>query len=216
VPPSVRLSFRGTVVVLYPPQFNPDRRYVIFMDESGWTGITIWNPHVSEFHSGMIGRMVQISKMSLSSHKGQKSLSMSKESQITFVEPPNLWWNELLRAPVMSLVDVHSVPDNCLVTTSGILGFMSTEEKIVRNSTVSLLILRIVDRTGEIEVRSWSRKLSEFSRFREKPILISRARVTAYAGVKMIELIDGDSGSAVTDNFDQSADLLAFWHAPAD
>jgi len=46
--------------------------------------------------------------------------------------------------------------------------------------------------------------------------MISRARVTAYAGTKMIELIDGASGSVVTDSFDQASDLSAFWKAPAD
>ncbi len=215
VSPAVRLSFRGTVAVLYPPQMNPDRRYVIFMDESGWSGFTIWSPHVKEFHSGKVGQLVEISKMGLSVHKGQKSLSMTKESSVVFMVTPNVWWNSLLSAPVVSLMDVHSLPENSLVRASGIVGFMCVEEKVVRNAPVNLLILRIVDHTGEIEVRSWTRKLSDFSRFREKPIMISRARVTAYAGVKMIELIDGETGSFVTDEFDSASELMAFWDAPA-
>jgi hypothetical protein len=216
VSPTVRLSFRGTVVVLYPPAFNPDRRYIIMMDENGSTGITVWKDDLHHFHSGRIGCVVQISQMSLSSHKGQKSLSLTKESKISFVDAPNIWWNDLLRGPPMSIVDVHSASENSIVSVCGILGFMCVEEKVVRNSVVQLLILRIIDRTGEIEIRSWNRKLTEFSRFREKPILFSRARVTAYAGTKMVELIDGPSGSVVSDSFDQASDLLVFWHAPAD
>jgi hypothetical protein len=46
--------------------------------------------------------------------------------------------------------------------------------------------------------------------------MISRARVTAYAGTKMIELIDGAFGSVETESFDQASDLSAFWKAPAD
>lgn len=216
VSPAVRLSFRGTVAVLYPPQMNPDRRYVIFLDESGWSGITIWSPHVKEFNAGKVGRLVEITKMALSVHKGQKSLSMTKESSVVFMESSNVWWSGLLFAPVMSLIDVHSLPENSVVRASGVVGFMCSEEKVVRNAPVQLLIIRIVDRTGEIEVRSWTRKLADFSRFREKPILISRGRVTAYAGVKMIELIDGESGSVVTDDFDQASELLDFWNSPAD
>ena len=118
--------------------------------------------------------------------------------------------------PSLSIVDVHSANENTILSVSGILGFLTVEEKVVRNSMVMLLILRIVDPTGEIEVRSWNRKLSEFSHLREKPVMISRARVTAYAGTKMIELIDGASGSVVSDSFDQASDLSAFWKAPAD
>jgi hypothetical protein len=216
VSPTVRLSFRGTVVVLYPPAVNPDRRHIIFMDENGFAGITVWNENVKLFHSGRIGCMVEISKMSLTMHKGQKSLSLTKESQIVFLIDPNVWWTDLLRGPSLSIVDVHSACENTIVSVSGILGFLTVEEKLVRNSLVMLLILRIVDRTGEIEVRSWNRKLAEFSHLREKPVMISRARVTAYAGTKMIELIDGASGSVVTDSFDHASDLSAFWKAPAD
>jgi hypothetical protein len=216
VSPSVRLSFRGTVAVLYPPAVNPDRRYIIMMDENGSTGITVWKDDLHHFHSGRIGCVVQISHMSLSSHKSQKSLSLTKESKISFDDTPNRWWNNLLQVPPLSIVDVHSASENSIVAVCGILGFMCVEEKVVRNSVVQLLILRIIDRTGEIEIRSWSRKLSEFSQFREKPVLFSRARVTAYAGTKMVELLDGPSGSVVSDSFDQASDLLVFWHAPAD
>jgi hypothetical protein len=217
VSPTVRLTFRGTVVVLYPPAVNPDRRYVIFMDETGSTGITVWNDNVKLFSSGKVGCMVEISKMALTMHKGQKSLALTKESKIEFlIDCPNVWWSDLMRAPPLCIVDVHSANENTILSLSGILGFLSSEEKVVRNSVVTLLIMRIVDRTGEIEVRSWNRKLSDYSHLREKPVMISRARVTAYAGTKMIELIDGASGSVVSDSFDQAYELSVFWNAPAD
>ena len=214
--PTVRLSFRGTLVILYPPATNPDRRYVIFMDESGSLGVTIWKEDLKQFHSGKIGCLVEISRMSLTTHKGQKSLALTKESKINFVECQNVWWSNLLKVPALLIMDVHSSSDNSVVTVSGILAFICTEEKVVRNAPVELLIMRIVDRSGEIEVRSWTRRASEFVHLKDKPILLSRLRVTSYAGTKMVELIDGASGSIVSDSFEGASELAEFWNAPAD
>ena len=214
--PTVRLSFRGTLVILYPPATNPDRRYVIFMDASGSIGVTVWKDDLKQFHSGRIGCLVEISRMSLTTHKGQKSLALTKESKINFVESQNVWWCNLLKAPASLIVDVHSSNDNSIVTVSGILGSLCTEEKVVRNAPVELLIMRIVDRTGEIEVRSWTRRASEFVHLKDKPILLSRVRVTSYAGTKMVELIDGASGSIVSHSFCGASELAEFWNAPAD
>lgn len=163
---SVKLSFQGTVVVVYPPSTNPDRRYIIFMDENGSTGITVWNSFSHQFSSASIGRLVEISRMSISVFQSKKSLTMSKESSCRFVEGANPWWDSLLQAPVMSIVDVHSAPENTIVSVCGILGSVVTEDKIVRNRPASLIIMRIVDRTGEIEIRSWNSQLADFSRFR--------------------------------------------------
>jgi hypothetical protein len=214
--PTVRLSFRGTLVILYPPATNPDRRYVIFMDESGSLGVTIWKEDLKQFHSGRIGCLVEISRMSLATHKGQKSLALTKESKINFVESQNGWWSNLLKVPALMIMDVHSSSDNSVVSVSGILALLCTEEKVVRNAPVELLIMRIVDRSGEIEVRSWTRRASEFVHLKDKPILLSRLRVTSYAGTKMVELIDGASGSIVSDSFDGASELAVFWNAPAD
>lgn len=40
-----------------------------------------------------------------------------------------------------------------------------------------------------------------------------RVRTTAYAGMKMLELIDG--GSIIDESFTQAADLAVFWNEPA-
>jgi hypothetical protein len=48
---------------------------------------------------------------------------------------------------------------------------------------------------------------------RERPIKFKRVRVTAYSGVKMLELVDG--GTVIEESFLQAADLAAYWQEPA-
>jgi hypothetical protein len=83
VGPNVRLTFTGTVVVLYPINLNPDRRYVVFMDENGFTGITIWSSNLKKIASNSIGKLCEITKVNLSTHQGKRTLNLSKESEVT-------------------------------------------------------------------------------------------------------------------------------------
>ena len=101
-----------------------------------------------------------------------------------------------------------------MVSVAGILAMMSMEEKVVKSETKFLLIMKIVDRTGCIEVRSWTHTQLDFSMYRDRPILIKRLRVTSYAGSKMLELIEG-KGSPVEAEFPHAEDLAKFWKEPA-
>ena len=208
--PAVKFTFRGTVVVVYPPSANPDRRYVMFMDAHGSVGITVWHTNVPRFNSSAIGRSVIMTKMMITVHAGKRNLTMSKDSMVNFVEGDNPWWSGLLSSPSLSITDVCHVPDNSIISVSGIVGSITVEEKSVRSESRELLIVRIVDRTGQIELRSWHSKLADFSRFREKPVMFQRVRVTAYAGSKMCELIEG-SGTVLQEQFDGAKDLAQFW-----
>jgi len=208
--PAVKFTFRGTVVVVYPPSANPDRRYVMFMDAHGSVGITVWHTNVPRFNSSAIGRSVIMTKMMITVHAGKRNLTMSKDSMVNFVEGDNPWWSGLLSSPCLSITDVCHVPDNSIISVSGIVGSITVEEKSVRCESRELLIVRIVDRTGQIELRSWHSKLADFSRFREKPVMFQRVRVTAYAGSKMCELIEG-SGTVLQEQFDGAKDLAQFW-----
>ena len=211
VGPSTKLTFRGTVVVVYPPSTNPDRRYVMFMDSTGSTGITVWNANVAKFNVDAIGKMVQISKMMVTVHQAKRSLTMSKESTVTFIEGENPWWANLLAKTVISIMDIFREPEHSVINVGGIVGSVSVEEKSVRSEKADLVIIRLVDRTGQIELRSWNAKLSDFSHLREKPVMFQRVRVTAYAGSKMLELIAG-SGSVIVERFGGAADLAKFWN----
>ena len=87
--PTVRLTFTGTIVVLYPINFNPDRRYVVFMDENGFTGITIWSSNLKKIAANSIGKLCEISKVNISSHQGKKTINLSKESEVSNDILPN-------------------------------------------------------------------------------------------------------------------------------
>ena len=49
------------------------------------------------------------------------------------------WWTSLLSQPVMSIQDVHSMPEYSMITVSGILAMMVMEEKVVKSETKFLL-----------------------------------------------------------------------------
>ena len=74
--------------------------------------------------------------------------------------------------------------------------------------------MRIVDRTGSIEVQSWVSKLTDFEQFRDRPIQMQRMRITEYSGVKYLEIIDGN-GTQVHGEFEGALDLANFWAEPA-
>jgi hypothetical protein len=111
-------------------------------------------------------------------------------------------------------MDVHSMPLNKFVSIAGIVALMHSEIKIVRNEEKELVILRIVDRTGSIEVQSWVSKLSDFERYRDQPVQMKRMRISEFSGVKYLEIIDGN-GTQVEGKFDEALDLANFWKEPA-
>ena len=94
---------------------------------------------------------------------------------------------------------------------AGILGSVQKEEKTVKNGQKELLTLKIVDRTGMVVVRSWNHSDTQFLPYIDKPIRLTRVRVTAFANVKIGELLDG-TGTIVHDGpFTGSDDLELFW-----
>ena len=213
VVPGARLNFEGTVVVVYPCETNPLRRYVMFADEHGTLGITFWNENASKFNSSIVGTVVQVTKVLLTEHEGKKNLTMSKESGLIITNQISPYWTQLAKNPVLSIVDVHSMPVNSFVSVAGILGYLYSERKIVKNVEKDLVIIKLVDRTGQIEVQSWVSKVSDFSVYRDRPVQFQRLRVCAFAGIKCLEIIDGN-GTQVTSNFENSRDLANFWNEP--
>jgi hypothetical protein len=112
--------------------------------------------------------------------------------------------------PSKRIIDVHDVEDNAIVTVSGIVGVLSTDTKKVKNSTKDLLNIRITDRTGCIDIRSWNHSEAELSHLIEKPVLFQRVRVTSFSGTKILELLEG-AGTEIRTQFDGTDDLLAYW-----
>ena len=212
--PGARLNFDGTIIVVYPCETNPVRRHVLLADEHGVIGITFWNQNAPKFNSSIVGTIAQLTKVMITTHAGRKSLTMNKESALVLSNKIAPFWTQLLDNPVTSIMDVHSMPLNKFVSIAGIVALMHSEIKIVRNEEKELVILRIVDRTGSVEVQSWVSKLSDFERYRDQPIQMKRMRISEFSGVKYLEIIDGN-GTEVSGTFDEALDLANFWKEPA-
>lgn len=211
-----RFSFQAVVLIVYPASVKPERRHVQLIDARGSTGLTVWNEHVSFFSQSSVGQVVRFTKLAVVHQNGQKSLTMGRDSTITFlahdVTPTDesIWWKSLLAKPPIRIIDVYDCEDNTLVNVSGIVGTLFSETKRVRNEDKQLLCMRITDRSGCIDVRSWNHCEVEFAQFREQPILFKRVRITSFAGNKILELLDA-SGTEVFSEFAGKSDLASYW-----
>ncbi len=213
--PGLRFSFEAIVTVVYPPSTNNDRRYLELSDAHGTTGITVWNSHVNAVNSDCIGRVLKFTKLAVTVHNGKKSLTMTKESTMhledpTYVSHLTIWWDALLKAPVLQALQFHDSTEQ-IVNVSGILGLIQTEEKMVKGIPKNLLVLHLTDPTGRLEIRSWNHADAEFLSYIDKPIQLHRVRVAMYAGHKTGELLCGNNGTTVTTEFDNSFKLKAYW-----
>jgi|LauGreDrversion4_2_1035121.scaffolds.fasta_scaffold68956_3 hypothetical protein len=213
---SVRFSFTAVVLIVYPDTKGPDRRHIQLIDKRGSTGITVWNENVRLFSSSSVGQVVRFTKLSITFNNGKKGLSMSKESTITFLNSTTVptdeskWWKSKLLENHLRIIDVHDCNDDEVINVAGIVGMLSTERKRVRDQDKDLLCIRLTDRTGFIDIRSWSHSEHEFSDFLEQPLLLQRVRVTSFAGIKTLELLSG-SGTVLKDDFNGKDDLQLYW-----
>ena len=209
----LKFSFAGIVLVVYPAASNPVRRHVLLGDGRGIVGVTVWNTQVSAFSSKSVGNLAQFTKVALTCHNNTRGLVLNKESTVTIATVAqhfaSIWWQSLRLAPVVQAIFFHDTADNAIVNISGIVGSVTKEDKTVRNAPMSLLTVRIVDRTGVIMVRSWSHSDEIFTPFIDKPMMIRRVRVSSFANCKIGELLDGDGSEFITDF--ECGDLIKFW-----
>ncbi len=68
----------------------------------------------------------------------------------------------------------------------------------------------MTDRTGFIDIRSWTHSEHEFLFFLEKPMLLQRVRVTSFAGIRTLELLAA-SGTVLKGDFNGKNDLQQYW-----
>jgi hypothetical protein len=210
----LKFSFAGIVLVVYPASNNPLRRHILLGDGRGTVGVTVWNTNVGLFSSKSVGQLAQFTKLAMTCHNNTRGLVLNKESTVTLSVAPqhfaSIWWMSLRLAPAVQAIFFHDTADNTIVNVAGIIGSVTKEDKTVKNAPMSLLTVRLVDRTGVIMVRSWTHSAEFFQSYVDKPMLIRRVRVTAFANCKIGELLDGD-GSEFLTAFDNSEDLSKFW-----
>ena len=96
------------------------------------------------------------------------------------------------------------------MNVAGIVGSLSSETKRVRSDNKDLMNMRLTDRSGFIDVRSWNHSEEEFKSFLEKPLLLQRVRVTSFAGIKVLEMLDGN-GTTVVPHFAGEEELAKYW-----
>jgi hypothetical protein len=214
---TLRHNLRAIVFIVYPASEKPDRRHVLLIDEHGVTGITVWANHVNMFSQQTVGQVVQFSKLTVAMHNGKRTVAMSRDSHVQLLDsaaaaatPEWMWWNGLRSMPPLRIIDAHKCSDDAVISVSGILGMMSTETKKVRSDNRSLLTMRIVDSTGMIDIRSWSKNETDFTNLVDQPIVLHRVRISSFAGTTVGEILDGD-GTLVKTNFLGSDDLRKFW-----
>jgi len=215
-PSGSKFNISGICVSVFPAQSNPDRRYIQLADETGTVGITVWNGNVAKFDSSTAGQLVTCSKVAMSSHNGKKMLTMTRESSIQIVNDDqhlvSRWWISLLHEKPKSCSAVHDAAEGSMISVTGILGFVNSEVKMVNGVEKHLTYLHLVDSTGRLDVRSWNHSVDLFMPLRDRPVCISRTRVTSFAGTKVCELLDGDASVFATE-FPGQAELLEFWQS---
>ncbi len=139
---------------------------------------------------------------------------MNKESAVTFSDGTghfaHTWWHGLPNQNATPAIHFADCKENNVVNIEGILGSVQSEWKLVRNEQKELLTMRIVDRTGIMQVRSWNHSASTFEHLVDLPIRINRVRVAGFANSKVGELLDA-KGSEVITKFDGAADLTKYW-----
>ena len=213
--PGMRFSFQGLVLVIFPASQSPVRRHVLLADGRGVVGVTVWNAHVAAFTVATVGQIVRLTKVSLSSHNGTRGIALNKDSTVTFGDDndhfSNVWWQSLTSQRPLQAIDFSNAGDNAVVNVTGILGSIHVESKTVRCDAKELLTLRLVDRTGIIQIRSWNHIAVEFANKLDQPIMISRIRVTSFGGMKIGELLDGTGSIVHQGDFPGAADLAKFW-----
>jgi hypothetical protein len=155
-----------------------------------------------------------LNKAVLGSHNGKKMLTMARDSTVEVVDDVQhavaVWWHSLMSVPPSSCGFVHDVADNHIVTVSGVVGFISSEVKMVQAQERLLVTLHLVDSSGKIDVKTWNHSQDTFTSYVERPVLIRRVRVTSFAGTKLCELLDG-GGSVIETEFKGSSALSTFW-----
>ena len=209
-----KVHLTGILTAVYPASKNPDRRYILLSDVTGTVGLTVWNANVAKFSSDGIGSIVHAEKLVLMQHNSKKPLTMTRESVIKCLTDPknalSTWWRDLASMRPVPLGEVQTLPENSIVSVSGILGYVTAESKNVGNEIKTLTTLHMVDKSGSLTVRSWNQvpSIVEFSV--EKPLLLQRIRITSFAGQKIGELLDG-TGTTVVTKFDGAAELAQFW-----
>jgi hypothetical protein len=212
-PAGAKIAISAICIAVFPASTNPDRRYIQLCDQYGSAGLTVWNANVSIFGTPSVGKLVTCKRLVVQSHNGKRCLTMARDSTIEIDDDAQHsvvdWWKGLLRTRSLNALEAHDAAENDIISLSGIVGQITEENKIVGGRPRVLTTINMVDATGKFLVRSWNHTLHQFQSYVDQPITIQRVRVTAFAGEKLAELLDGNGSVIITDF--PGCDVLREW-----
>jgi hypothetical protein len=209
-----KITITAICIAVFPASKNPDRRYIQLCDAYGSAGLTVWNHNVNLFGSASVGKLVTCKRLVVSSHNGKRCLTMARDSTIEIDDDGQhsvvQWWRGLLQSRPLTALEAHDSADNTIISLSGVVGQVTEEAKIVAGISRVLTTIHLVDATGKFCVRSWNHVSQQFQSIIDQPVNIHRVRVTAFAGDKLAELLDGN-GSVILTDFPGCTTLGEWW-----
>lgn len=208
-----KIAISAICIAVFPASTNPDRRYIQLCDQYGSAGLTVWNANVSMFGIASVGKLVTCKRLVVQSHNGKRCLTMARDSTIEIDDDASHsvidWWKGLLRSRTLHALEAHDAAENDIISLSGVVGQVTEETKIVGGRARVLTTINMVDATGKFLVRTWNHVHQQFQAYVDQPITIQRVRVTAFAGEKLAELLDGNGSVIITDF--PGCDVLREW-----
>lgn len=212
-PAGAKIAISAICIAVFPASTNPDRRYIQLCDQYGSAGLTVWNANVSIFGTATVGKLVTCKRLVVQSHNGKRCLTMARDSTIEIDDDAEHsvvdWWKGLLRTRTLNALEAHDAAENDIISLSGVVGTVTEETKIVSGRPRVLTTISMVDATGKFLVRTWNHAHQQFQSFIDQPITIQRVRITAFAGEKLAELLDGNGSVIITDF--PGCDVLREW-----
>jgi hypothetical protein len=213
----IKHNLVGIVIAIFPTQKGPPaRRHIFIMDSCGQTGVTVWNGDVHKFPKDVLGGVITITRASVTTFQGKKSLVLSKESVVSVANdgqcPMSQWWDSLACQPPMPLTSALNVADNSIINVFGVVAFVSSETKEVNGQVRVVTSVHMASATVRFQLRGWdldAATLRRIEELRDSVVQVRRIRVTSFADNKIGEILDSARGTSF-ESFSDDA-LMRFW-----
>jgi hypothetical protein len=213
----IKHNLVGIVIAIFPTQKGPPaRRHIFIMDSCGVTGVTVWNGDVQKFPKDVLGSVITITRASVSTFQGKKSLVLSKESVVAVAKdgqcPISKWWDSLACQPPMPLTSALNVADNSIINIFGVVAFVSSETKEVNGQVRVVSSVHMASPTVRFQLRGWDldpATLNRIEELRDSVVQVRRIRVTSFADNKIGEILDSARGTSFETFCDDA--LTLFW-----
>ena len=213
----IRHNLEAIIIAIFPTQKGPPaRKHICIMDSFGVTGVTVWNSDVHKFPKDVLGGVISISRASVSSFQGKKSLVLSKESVVSVSTegkgPMAEWWESLALQTPLPLASALIAADNSIINVFGVVAFISTEQKDINGQLRNVTSVHLASQTARFQLRGWdldAGTLNRLDNLRDQVIQVRRCRVTCFAENKIGEILDSPLGTALLPYRDDS--LERFW-----